>query len=96
LNPQNDGDNIRLNIPPLTEERRKNLAKQVKAEAETGKVRIRTIRKDTNEELRKLLKEGAAEDDIKDAEEKVQLLTNEFIVKIDQALAKKEVEIMTV
>lgn len=96
LNPQNDGDNIRLNVPPLTEERRKNLAKQVKAEAESGKVRIRNIRKDTNEELRKLLKDGAAEDDIKDAEEKVQLLTNEFIVKIEQALAKKEVEIMTV
>ena len=96
VNPQNDSELIRINIPPLTEERRKNLAKQVKAEAENGKVRIRNIRKDTNEELRKLLKEGASEDDVKSAEEKVQLLTNDFISKIDQVQAKKEAEIMTV
>ncbi len=96
LNPQNDGDVVRINIPPLTEERRKILAKQVKAEGESGKVGIRNIRKETNEELRKLLKEGASEDDIKGAEEKVQALTNEFIAKIDELLGKKEVEIMTV
>ena len=96
VNPQNDSELIRINIPPLTEERRKNLAKQVKAEAESGKVRIRNIRKDTNEELRKLLKEGASEDDIKTAEDKVQTLTNEYIAKIDQVQAKKEAEIMTV
>ena len=96
LNPQNDGDVVRINIPPLTEERRKNLAKQVKAEGESGKVGIRNIRKDTNEELRKLLKEGASEDDIKKAEEQVQTLTNDFIAKIDSVLTKKEAEIMTV
>ena len=96
LNPQNDSELIRISIPPLTEERRKNLVKQVKAEAENGKVRIRNIRKDTNEELRKLLKEGASEDDVKKAEEKVQQITNEYISKIDQVLAKKEAEIMTV
>jgi ribosome recycling factor len=96
LNPQTDSENVRLNIPPLTEERRKNLVKQAKAEAENGKVRIRAIRKETNEELKKLLKDGAAEDAIKKAEENVQTLTDEFIVKIDQALSKKESEIMTI
>ncbi|MFN3403721.1 MAG: ribosome recycling factor [Cytophagaceae bacterium] len=96
FNPQNDGEVVRINLPPLTEERRKALVKQVKAEAENGKVAIRNIRKDTNEELKKLQKEGASEDDIKKAEEKVQGLTNEFIAKIDQLLSKKEAEIMTV
>lgn len=96
LNPSNDGDLIRINIPPLTEERRKALVKQVKAEGENGKVRIRNIRKDTNEELKKLLKEGASEDEVKKAEEKVQTLTNEYIAKIDSLLTKKEAEIMTV
>ena len=96
FNPQNDSELIRISIPPLTEERRKNLAKQVKAEAENGKVRIRNIRKDTNEELRKLLKEGASEDEVKNAEDQVQTITNEAIAKIDQLLAKKEAEIMTV
>lgn len=96
LNPQNDGEVVRILVPALTEERRRSLAKQVKAEAENGKVRIRNIRKDTNEELRKLLKEGASEDDIKKAEENVQNLTNDYIAKVDQVLAKKEVEIMTV
>lgn len=96
LNPQNDGDVVRINIPPLTEERRKNLVKQVKAEGENGKVGIRNIRKDTNEELKKLLKDGASEDDVKKAEEQVQNLTNDFIAKIDNVLGKKEAEIMTV
>lgn len=96
LNPSNDGDVIRVNIPPLTEERRKNLVKQTKSEGENGKVRIRTIRKDTNEELKKLLKDGASEDAIKTAEDKVQVLTNDFIAKIDNLLTKKEAEIMTV
>ncbi len=96
FNPQNDGENIRISLPPLTEERRKALVKQVKGESENGKIGIRNIRKDTNEELRKLQKEGASEDEIKKAEEKVQALTNDFISKIDQVLAKKEAEIMTV
>ncbi|WP_028979664.1 ribosome recycling factor [Sporocytophaga myxococcoides] len=96
FNPQNDGENIRITLPPLTEERRKALVKQVKGESESGKIAIRNIRKDTNEELRTLQKEGASEDEIKKAEEKVQTLTNDFIAKIDQVLAKKEAEIMTV
>lgn len=94
--PQNDGESIRINIPPLTEDRRRDLVKQVKNEGENGKVRVRNIRKDTNEGLRKLLKEGASEDDVKRAEEKVQKLTDEAIVKIDQLLVAKEAEIMTV
>src|SRR5690606_37345144 len=96
FNPSNDSDVIRINIPPLTEERRKALVKQTKTEGENGKIRIRNIRKETNEELRKLLKEGASEDAVKTAEEKVQSLTNEFILKIDQLLSKNEAEIMTV
>jgi ribosome recycling factor len=96
LNPQNDSDVIRINVPPLTEERRKGLVKQVKAEAEAGKVKVRNIRKETNEELKTLLKDGAPEDAIKKAEENVQTLTNEFIAKIDDLLSKKEEEIMTV
>jgi ribosome recycling factor len=96
FNPSNDSEVIRINIPPLTEERRKALVKQTKAEGENGKVRIRNIRKDTNEELKKLLKEGASQDEIKTAEDKVQALTNEFIAKIDSMLTKKEAEIMTV
>lgn len=96
FNPQNDGDTIRIGIPPLTEDRRKNLVRQVKAESESGKVRIRTIRKETNEELRKLLKDGASEDDIKSAEDKIQTLTNEYNVLIDKLFDKKEAEIMTI
>ncbi len=96
LNPQNDGDLIRLNIPPLTEERRKNLMKQVKNEAENGKISVRNIRKDSNESLRKLLKEGASEDEIKRAEEQVQILTSQYSETIDGLVGKKETEIMTV
>jgi ribosome recycling factor len=96
LNPQNDGELIRLSIPPLTEERRKNLVKQAKNDAEHGKVSIRNIRKDTNNGLKALLKEGASEDEIKRAEDKVQGLTDQYIAKIDDLLAKKEVEIMTI
>lgn len=96
FNPQNDGENVRINVPMLTEERRKDLVKQTKSEGETSKVRIRNIRKDTNEDLKKLLKEGASEDAIKDAEATVQKLTDSHIAKIDELLAKKEVEIMTV
>jgi len=95
-NPQNNGESIIINIPPMTEERRKTLVKQAKAEVENGKVRIRTIRKDTNDELKKLLKDGAAEDAVKAAEDKVQTLTNEYIALMDQVLSKKEAEIMTI
>jgi ribosome recycling factor len=96
IQPQNDGELIRLVIPPLTEERRRNLAKQAKEEVETGKVRIRAIRKETNEELKKLQKEGASEDAIKAAETKVQTFTDSYIKKLDEVLAAKEQDMMTI
>ena len=96
LNPNNDGETIRLSIPPLTEERRKDLVKQVKKEGEENKVRIRNVRKATNEDLRKLIKEGASEDAIKDAEARVQKLTDSFIAKVDETTAEKEQEILKV
>ncbi len=96
LNPLSEADQVRLNIPPLTEQRRRDLAKQAKNETENGKVAIRNIRKDTNEALRKLLKEGASEDAIKAAEADVQKLTDTHIARLDQAMSKKETEIMTI
>lgn len=96
LNPQSDAEGIRLNIPPMTQERRRDLVKQVKNESESGKVRIRGIRKDVNDSLRKLLKDGAAEDAIKDAEAKVQKTTDSYIVRVDDLVSKKEAEIMTI
>lgn len=96
LNPQNDGETIRLNIPPLTEERRKGLVKQAKQESENGKISIRNIRKDTLHHIKALLKEGLSEDDEKKAEIEVQSLTDKFIAKIEELLAKKEEEIMKV
>ena len=95
LNPQNDGEIVRINIPALTEERRIILVKQAKAAAENGKVSIRNIRKDTNEQLKKLLKEGASEDLIKDAEAKVQKYTDEHVKKIDGVFEVKAKDIMT-
>ncbi len=96
LAPQNNGEIIILTIPALTEERRINLVKHAKQECETGKISIRSIRKDTNESLRKLQKEGASEDEIKKAEEKVQKLTDQYSAKIEELLAKKEADIMKV
>lgn len=94
LTPQNDGQQVIINIPMLTEERRKQLVKQVHSECELGKVSIRSVRKETNEALKKI--KGAPEDDLKNAEESVQKLTDEFIAKIDIQMKKKEAEIMTV
>jgi ribosome recycling factor len=96
LNPANDGENIRLNIPPLTEERRRDLVKKVKGEIETAKVNIRNIRQDTNNGIRKLEKDGVSKDEIKIGEERVQKLTDGFVVKIEQILAAKEQDIMSV
>ncbi len=96
INPQNDGEVIRLNIPPLTEERRKNLAKQAKSEAEVGKISLRNIRKDSNEAIKKLLKESVSEDDVKEGEGKVQEITDAHTARIDELLEKKEKEIMTI
>ncbi|EOZ99817.1 Ribosome recycling factor [Indibacter alkaliphilus LW1] len=96
LAPQNNGEIIILTIPPLTEERRKLLVKQAKQECESGKISVRTIRKDTNESLKKLQKDGVAEDEVKRAEDNVQKLTDQYSSKIDELLVKKEAEIMTV
>jgi ribosome recycling factor len=96
INPQNDGIVIRLMVPPLTEERRKDLVKKVKAEGEAGKIAIRNIRKDTNERIKKLLKEGVSEDEVKVGEAEVQKLTDGFILKVDKHIDLKEKDIMTV
>mgnify|MGYP002777118674 CR=1 FL=1 len=96
LNPQNDGEVVRINIPMLTEERRQGLVKQAKHEAENSKVSIRNVRKETNEALRKLKNEGVSEDAIKTAEDKVQKLTDKHTVLIDSILEAKEKDIMTI
>ncbi len=96
LNPQNDGEIIRLNVPALSEERRLQLVKQAKHEAEQGRISVRNVRKDTNDHLRKLLKEHVSEDAIKNAEIDVQELTDKYIEKIDELLGNKEKDIMTV
>ncbi|GAB3638848.1 ribosome recycling factor [Hymenobacter arcticus] len=96
LNPIADADGVRLNIPPMTEERRRDLVKQAKNEVESGKVRVRSIRKDVNEALRKLQKDGAPEDAVKDAEAKVQKYTDAHIVEVEKLFSKKESEIMTI
>jgi ribosome recycling factor len=96
LNPQNDGVIIRINVPPLTEERRRDLVKRAKGEAETGKVAIRNIRKDANEKIKKLKTEGVSEDEIKVGEAEVQKLTDAYIIRVDQLSEAKEKDIMTV
>lgn len=96
FNPMNNGDNIIISVPALTEERRRDLVKQAKAEAEDAKIGVRNARKDANNDIKKLEKEGVSEDACKSAEEDVQELTNSFIKKIDELLAVKEAEIMKV
>ncbi len=96
FNPMNNGDTIIISVPPLTEERRRDLAKQAKAEAEDAKIGIRNARKDANTEIKKLEKDGTSEDMCKSAEDEVQNLTNAYIKKVDEVLAVKEVEIMKV
>lgn len=97
LNPSNDGKVIRINIPPLTEERRKELAKIAKGNAENTRVAVRNVRRDANEELKKIQKSGEiTEDDLKKGETDIQKLTDTYIGKIDALLAAKEKEIMEV
>jgi len=96
IHPANNGEIIRLNVPALTEERRRDLTKQVKSEGEASKVTIRNVRRDTNEELKKLQKDGTPEDMVKKAEEEVQKLTDIYIKKIDELVEKKDKEIMTI
>ncbi len=97
VNPTTDGNVIRIVIPPLTEERRKELAKLVKKDSEEAKVAIRNIRRDANEELKKLEKNGEiSKDDLHSYTDDVQKLTDEFIAKIDKLTKEKEEEIMEV
>ena len=96
ITPDNNGEVIRLGIPPLTGERRRNLARQVKQEAENAKISVRNTRREIIETLKKSVKDGVAEDVEKDAEEKVQKIHDRFIRKIDELYAAKEKEIMTV
>jgi ribosome recycling factor len=96
FNPMNNGDVIIISVPPLTEERRRDLAKQAKGEAEDAKIGIRSARKDANTDIKKLEKDGTSEDVCKSAEDDVQNLTNAYIRKIDELLVEKEAEIMKV
>jgi ribosome recycling factor len=96
VTPQNDGAIIRIFLPALTEERRKDLVKKVNAEGEQSKVSVRSVRRDTIEEIKKLQKNGLSEDEGKDAEKEVQQMTDKYIALIDKHLASKEKEIMSV
>lgn len=96
INPQNDGVIIRLFLPPLTEERRKELVKRCHGEGEHGKVAIRNIRRDAIEHIKRLQKNGLSEDVAKDSEEDMQQMTDKFIALVDKHLASKEKEIMSI
>ena len=96
FNPQNDGVIIRITVPPLTEERRKDLVKKTKAEGEHGRITVRNLRRDANELVKKEVKKGLPEDELKEAENKIQTLTDSYIAKVDKHLEYKEKEIMTV
>ena len=97
ITPENNGELIRLGIPPLTEDRRRELVKQVKADAETAKVSIRNARRDTNDAIKKSIKtDNTPEDVAKDAEAEVQKLHDRYIKKVDELFSAKEKEIMTV
>lgn len=96
INPQNDGNSIRLFMPPLTEERRRELVKRCNAEGEHGRISIRNIRRDAIEHIKKLQKDGVSEDACKDAEKDIQDITDKFISLIEKHLELKEKEIMAV
>ncbi len=96
INPQNDGINIRLFLPPLTEERRRELVKKSSAECEHSKVAVRNLRRDAIEQVKKMQKDGLSEDEAKDAEKTVQEVTDRFILLVDKHLEAKEKEIMSI
>ncbi|MDR1985077.1 MAG: ribosome recycling factor [Prevotellaceae bacterium] len=96
FNPQNNGETIRINVPPLTEERRKELVKKTRTEGEAARVAVRNLRRDSIESIKKLQKDGLSEDLVKDFEIEIQKATDEVNKKIDKVLEKKEKEIMTV
>jgi ribosome recycling factor len=96
VTPQNDGNIIRLFMPPLTEERRKEFVKRANGEGEQSRVSVRSIRRDAIEQIKKLQKDGLSEDEAKDAEKRMQDLTDKYIALVDKHLAAKEKEIMSV
>ncbi len=96
LAPMNDGEVIRLNLPPMTEERRKELVKKSKGEVEVAKVNVRRVRQEANDSIRKLKNEGVSEDLIKGAEERVQKMTDSYIAKVETVFVEKEKDIMSV
>ena len=96
LNPNNDGKSIRLIFPELTEERRKDLAKDIRKKGEAAKVAVRNIRRDANDAFKKLKKEDVSEDEIKELEGDIQKITDKFIKEVDGVVEKKTKEIMTV
>jgi len=97
LNPSTQGDVIRVPTPPLTEERRREMVKLVKTEAEDAKIAIRNIRRDANEQLKRLLKDKAcSEDDERRAQDEVQKLTDKFVLEVDKLVVDKEKEVLTV
>ena len=96
LNPQNDGVIIRIVVPPLTEERRRELGKTARSLGEDAKVGIRNVRKEAIEQVRKMQKDGLPQDSAKDAETKIQQITDSMVATVDKHIAQKEKEIMTV
>ena len=96
FNPQNNGEFLRILVPQLTEERRIDLVKKSKAESEHAKVNIRNVRRNANEQAKKLEKDGLSEDELKRLEAEIQKITDEFILKIDKILEAKEKDIMTI
>ncbi|MBO4402745.1 MAG: ribosome recycling factor [Bacteroidales bacterium] len=96
FNPQNNGEVIRVVVPTLTEERRKDLVKKVKQESEQAKISIRNIRRNANNDVKKLKDDGVPEDEVKKAETDIQKMTDEFIEKVDKLYTFKEKEIMTI
>lgn len=96
FNPQNNGEILRIAVPPLTEERRRDMVKKAKAEAENAKIAIRNVRRSAHDEVKKLEKQGIPEDEVKVYEKEVQNLTDMFIARVDKVLESKEKDIMTV
>lgn len=96
ITPENNGEVIRLGIPPLTEDRRRQLAKQASHDGETAKISVRNARRECNEKLKKALKDGLPEDSEKDAEAKLQKVHDKYIKRVEEMLVEKEKEIMTV
>ena len=96
LNPMNNGEMVIINIPPLTEERRKDLVKRAKSEAEDARVGVRNARKEAMDEIKKLGKDGLSEDVVKDAEAEIQQITDKYVARVEKILEKKESEIMAI